>query len=93
MSPDMSKSFPVPETSAEKSPQSGDEGRLPYPEDEPLLAVWPTIARALGIGRSTAFRMIEDGTFPIDTLTYGARYYGRTADVRSYLRLPLTRPA
>jgi hypothetical protein len=64
---------------------------LPYPEDQPLLPLWPDAARALGYGRTRAYIEAADGTLPVETLRVGNRYVVRTADVRRHLRLPLER--
>lgn len=80
------------DTDLRKTQDTEDSETLPYPEDQPLLPVWPIVGKAIGCGRSQTFKLITDGEFPVETLKYGSRFFARTADVRSYLRLPLTRP-
>lgn len=46
-----------------------------------------TAARALGIGKSTAYAAARAGTFPVRTLRVGARYVVPTADLRAALGL------
>jgi hypothetical protein len=65
---------------------------IPYPEEEPLLPLWPGAAQPMGYGRTRAYREARDGTFPIDVLRVGNHYVCRTADVRRYLGLPINEP-
>lgn len=64
---------------------------IPYPDDRPLLPLWPDAAQPLGYGRTRAFQEAKEGTFPIEVLRVGNRYLCRTADVRRRLGLPVTR--
>ncbi|WP_116215647.1 helix-turn-helix transcriptional regulator [Streptomyces olivoreticuli] len=46
----------------------------------PLVSV-VTAARALGIGRTTAYRLIKEGTFPVRTLPLGGSTKVSTASL------------
>ena len=60
---------------------------LPNPTDQPLLPVWPDAAKALGLSRTTAYRLAESDDLPIKTLRVGGRLRVRTADLISFLGL------
>lgn len=49
-----------------------------------------TAGRALGIGRTKAYQLARDGGFPIRVLRLGCVYRVATADLLTYLRLPLS---
>lgn len=49
-----------------------------------------TAARALGIGKSTAYAAARAGTFPVRVLKVGSRYVVPTADLRTALGLTPT---
>jgi hypothetical protein len=66
---------------------------LPWPEEQALIPAWPTAGRALGCGRTQTFRLISTGKFPVEVLSYGNRFFVRTAELRAELGLPLTRPS
>jgi hypothetical protein len=71
---------------------AGDEIQgIPYPDEEPLIPVDPVVFQALKVHRAHGFRLIREGNFPIEVIQHGSKMYGRTADLRSYLRMPLTR--
>lgn len=47
----------------------------------------PTAARALGIGKTSAYTAIREGTFPVPVLRVGARYVVPTAGLKAALGL------
>nr|WP_284985534.1 helix-turn-helix domain-containing protein [Arthrobacter sp. fls2-241-R2A-172] len=51
----------------------------------PTLSVWPDAARALGIGRATAYDLIKRGEFPIRVLRLGRKFRVSRADLLTYL--------
>ncbi len=44
-------------------------------------------ARALGLGQSSAYRLIQNGTFPCRVIHVGARYSVPTAELKRLLGL------
>ena len=62
---------------------------------ERILALGPTVdiataAKILGFGRTTAFELMRQGTFPVEVLAFGRVRRVRTADLLAYLHIPLT---
>jgi len=49
----------------------------------------PTAARAIGVGRTVAYEMARNGTFPVPVLKLGTRYRVVTADLRRLLGVDL----
>ncbi len=49
------------------------------------VPVWPTGARALGIGRTKAHQLVRAGEFPVPVLRLGGMYRIRTADLLALL--------
>lgn len=49
------------------------------------VPLWPTAARALGIGRTKAHQLARSGTFPVPVLRLGSSYRIRTADLWALL--------
>ena len=47
-----------------------------------------TAARALGIGKNQAYRMVRDGTFPIPVQENNGRFKVSKFDVLAYLHVP-----
>lgn len=45
----------------------------------------PTAARALSIGRTTAYEHAREGTFPVRVIRIGSRYVVATADLRKLI--------
>src|SRR5256885_16708528 len=45
------------------------------------VPLWPTAARALGIGRTKAHQLARAGQFPVPLLRLGAAYRVRTTDL------------
>lgn len=52
---------------------------------EPTVPLWPTAAKALGFGRSTAFAAVEKETWPTRIIKVGNRYRVPTAELLSVL--------
>lgn len=51
------------------------------------VELWPTAARALGIGRSKAYELARTGEWPTPVLRLGTRYRVPTAPLRELLGL------
>lgn len=51
-----------------------------------------TAGRLLGIGRTTAYRLVNDGQFPCRVLPVGGQWRVPTADLLAALGLPLPTP-
>lgn len=60
---------------------------LPNPEEQPLVDIWPTAARALGISRSTAYQLAREDNLPVEVMRVGGTVKVRTADLRAWLGL------
>lgn len=60
---------------------------IPYAEVQPLMSV-AEVARALGWSKNTVYALIHDGTF--EPVRQGRNKKIRTADLRHYLRLPVS---
>ena len=50
-----------------------------------VVRLWPTAARALGIGRTLAFDLAKRGEFPVRLLKIGNQYRVPTAELRRVL--------
>lgn len=61
--------------------------RVPQPEEQPLLDVWPDAAAIFGMGRAAAYAHAATDTLPVPVLRVGRRLRVRTADVRRVLGL------
>ena len=64
--------------------------RLPDPEDEPTMALWPDVGEALGLSRNTVYaeaRRYEqtEGAAGIPVLRFGTRLRVPTAALRQML--------
>jgi hypothetical protein len=55
---------------------------LTWPATVPL---WPDAARAIGAGRTAAYEMAQDGTWPTRLLRVGSRYRVPTAELLEIL--------
>jgi hypothetical protein len=69
------------------------ESLIPWPEDVPVIPLFPDAARPFGIAKSRAYYMAQRGDFPVRTLRVGGRWCVRTVDLREALGLPITRHA
>jgi hypothetical protein len=49
------------------------------------VPLWPTAAKALGIGRTKAHQLVRTGEFPVPVLRLGHTYRVRTADLWALL--------
>ena len=49
-----------------------------------------TAGRAVGVGRTKAHQMARTGTFPVRVLVIGKRYRVSTAELCSFLGIPVT---
>jgi len=61
---------------------------LPEPEDRPVLSAEEAF-RELGIDRTTGYRAIRDGSFPIDVIHIGRAIRVPTIALRRVLQLDL----
>lgn len=64
-------------------PPSGP--RIPWPEEEPTVPLWPDAAQAVGIGRSMAYELAESGEFPCAVMRVAAKWVVPTAGLRAAL--------
>lgn len=56
------------------------------PHELPItMPAVPDASSILGIGRSTAYSMLQDGTFPVRVLKVGKRYRVSRADLLEFL--------
>ena len=51
----------------------------------PVVRLWPTAARALGIGRTVAYDLAKRDALPFPVLTIGSQYRVATAELRRVL--------
>ncbi|WP_219413926.1 helix-turn-helix domain-containing protein [Pseudonocardia nigra] len=49
------------------------------------VPLWPTAARALGLGRTTAYKMVQAGEWPTRLLRLGNAYRVPTAELLALL--------
>jgi hypothetical protein len=77
--------------SVKDSPEIAVE--LPWPEDQPMVPLWPTAAHPFHVRRSRAFQLAHRGEFPVEVLRVGGRWLVRTADLRRQLGLPVYKKA
>lgn len=64
-------------TTSQKVPTLSDESYT--------VPLWPTAGEAIGISRSTAYKLARTGKFPVRVLRLGASYRVITADLRELL--------
>lgn len=62
------------------------ESQVVVAQDLPItMPAVPDASSILGIGRSTAYSMLKEGTFPVRVLKVGNRYRVSRADLLSFL--------
>ena len=76
-------------TPATAEPRPTSTQMLPDAETRPVVPVWPTAGRALGLGRSATYDAAERGDIP--TIRIGRRILVATAALRQMLGLDATR--
>ena len=64
--------------------------RLPWPEDQPTVPLWPDAAQAFSIGRSQAYALASGDAFPCPVLRIGSRWRVPTAALRAALGLAVS---
>jgi hypothetical protein len=64
---------------------------IPWPEEQPMLPLWPDAALPFHVARSRAFQLAHRDEFPVPVLKVGGRWLVRTADLRRQLGLPVYR--
>ena len=65
---------------------------LPYPEERPVVDLWPDAGRALGLRRTSTYNAFERGELPFPVWKIRGRYVVPTAALRVALGLPTTPP-
>lgn len=60
---------------------------LPDPEEQPVLRLWPDVAKVLGLGRSAVYEAHRRGELPFVVWRVGGRLLVPTAAVRRALQL------
>jgi excisionase family DNA binding protein len=55
----------------------------------PVVLEPVTAGRMLGLGRTTTYRLLRDGTFPVSAHRTGRTWIIPTAEVLAYLGLPV----
>jgi hypothetical protein len=58
----------------------------------PAVIDLTTAARALGIGRTKAYRLVRNGQFPVRVIRVGANYHVPTADLLKVLGITIPPP-
>lgn len=66
---------------------------IPWPEDQPVLPLWPDAAEPYGMSRPKAYQLAQRGEFPCPVFRVGVNWMVLTVDLRGALGLPLSRPA
>jgi hypothetical protein len=69
-----------------------DTLEIPFPEDQPILSLWPIPAEAFDVSRPKAYALAQRGEFPCPVFRVGINWMVRTVDLREALGLPLYRP-
>jgi hypothetical protein len=63
--------------------------RIPWPEDRPVLPLWPDVARDVyAMSRPTAYTLAQNGEFPCPVQRVGHRWVVLTVELRRALALP-----
>jgi hypothetical protein len=65
---------------------------IPWPEDEPVIPLWPDAARPYKISRPKAYSLAQQGKFPARAFKVGNTWAVRTVDLREALGLSLCPP-
>jgi len=60
---------------------------LPDPSEHPTVPLWPTAAKAFGLGRARAFELARGGCLPFPVYRLGRSWRVPTAALRSALYL------
>jgi hypothetical protein len=60
---------------------------IPTAEESPTVALWPTAAMAIGMGRTSVYQHAESGDLPFDVLRCGGKLRVATAQLRRLLAL------
>ena len=59
--------------------------KIPKPDEQPTMALWPDVGQALGLGRSATYAAAQRGQIP--TLRIGGKLLVPTACLRRMLQL------
>ncbi len=65
---------------------------LPYPEERPVVDLWPDAGKALGLRRTSTFNAHQRNELPFPVWKIRGRYVVPTAALRAALGLATTRP-
>jgi hypothetical protein len=60
---------------------------IPWPEDQPVVPMWPTAARPFKVARSRSYQLASRGEFPVEVLRVGGNWMVVTANLRRKLGL------
>jgi hypothetical protein len=74
-------------------PAVKDRNSIPWPEDVPIVPMWPVAAEPFGIGRSRAFQLANSGRFPCPIFKVGGRWVAKTSQLREALGLQVYKTA
>jgi hypothetical protein len=55
---------------------------IPFPEDQPVLPLWPTAGEVFGMSRPKAYALAQRDEFPCPVLRIGDRWMILTVDLR-----------
>jgi hypothetical protein len=72
---------------------TGETPSIPWPDEMPVMVLWPDAADVFGISKPTCYSLAGKGEFPGGAFRVGARWFVRTADLREALGLPVHRSA
>lgn len=56
-------------------------------DQPPLVPLWPTVGRALGLAESTTYQLAAENRLPIEVIRLGRRRVARTVDLHRFLGL------
>lgn len=84
----MKRNHPAPRTAGPTSLQEPSHRMaLPDPMEQPTVPLWPTAARACGLGRGRAYELARRGELPFPVYRLGRSWRVPTAALRRALHL------
>ena len=72
------------------TPTSTIQSTIPWPENEPTVALYPVAAKAFDMGRSAAYASARAGKFPVAVIACGGKLRVPTAELRRVLGLAMS---
>lgn len=60
----------------------------PYKDESLTISLWPEAGRALGIGRSTTYELVQRGEFPVRVLRLGTKMRVSKVELMRYVNGP-----